>query len=29
LAAQGHEVVALTLQKVPETTWQGVRVMTY
>jgi len=29
LAAQGHEVVALTLQKVPETTWQGVRVIPY
>jgi glycosyltransferase involved in cell wall biosynthesis len=29
LAAQGHEVVALTLQKVPETTWHGVRVMPY
>jgi glycosyltransferase involved in cell wall biosynthesis len=29
LAAQGHQVVALTLQKVPETTWQGVRVMPY
>lgn len=29
LAAQGHEVVALTLQKVPEITWQGVRVIPY
>jgi len=29
LAAQGHEVVALTLQKVPATTWQGVRVIPY
>jgi len=29
LAAQGDEVVALTLQKVPETTWQGVRVIPY
>jgi len=29
LAAQGHEVVALTLQKVPETTWQGVRLIPY
>jgi len=29
LAAEGHEVVALTLQKVPATTWQGVRLMPY
>jgi glycosyltransferase involved in cell wall biosynthesis len=29
LAAQGHEVVALTLQKVPATTWHGVRVIPY
>jgi glycosyltransferase involved in cell wall biosynthesis len=29
LTAQGHEVVALTLQKVPETNWQGVRVIPY
>jgi len=29
LAAQGHRVVALTLQKGPQTTWQGVRVISY